>query len=199
MSDANRSNNENDLIRLWQNQPQEGIAMTLKMIRQRAQDLHARNRRESLGNLATIPITVAISWVGFVHTHGVGFRSAFALAAVWAALGQYLLYRGTWATISPERSAPMSGLDFYRKEIERRRNLFGRFLQWSFGPIILSVGTLIVLLTGMARSMGRYEAALPFAVAVVIWIVAMFVIRSHHQRELKREIDQLKEIEKASA
>lgn len=199
MSDVNRSNSENDLIRLWQNQPQQGTAMTLKLIRQRAQDLRARNRRETFGNLATIPITVAISWFGFLHTREVGFRSAFVLAAVWAALGQYLLYRGMWVPVSPERSALMAGLEFYRREIERRRNLVGRFLEWSFGPIILSIGALIVLLTGMARTIGRYEAALPFSVAVVIWIVAMIVIRSHHQRELKREIEQLKEIEKASA
>lgn len=199
MSEGNRNNGENDPIRLWQAQPREEITMTSKLIRQRAQELHARTRRELFGNLSTIPITAAISCFGFLHTHDLVFRTFFVVAAVWAALGQYLLHRGMWAAPLPEHSAMMPGLEYYRREIERRRNLLGRFLQWSFGPIVLSVGALVVLLTGMARNIGRFGAALPFAMAVVIWIVVMFAIRSRHQRELKREIEYLNEIERASA
>jgi Flp pilus assembly protein TadB len=80
--------------------------------------------------------------------------------------------------------------------VTRRRNLLGRFLQWNLGPVILCVGTLILLLTGMARSVGKPGAALPFTTLAVIWLVAVFVIRSRNQRELKQELDQLNQIER---
>lgn len=188
---------DNDPKKLWQNQPREEATMTLKLIRQRAQDLRARTRRELFGNIAIIPIAIAIAWFGFLHTHDLGLRSAFLAAIAWAVLGQVLLHRGVWAATSPERSASMTGLEFYRREILRRRNLLARFLQWSLGPVILSVGTLALLLTGMARSVGKPGAVLPFITLALLWIAAVFVLRSRHQKELKREIDQLNEIERA--
>lgn len=196
MSDANHKESENDPIRLWQNQPQEESKMTLKLIRQRAQDLDARTRRELLGNLiVAVPITVGIAWFGYLHTHATALRIIFVAAAVWAALGQYFVHRGMWRATPPERSAMMTSLEFYRRAIKRRRNLLARLLQWNFAPIFLSLGALVVLLTGIAQSMGKLRASLPFTILAVIWIVAVFVLRSRHQQELKREIEQLNEIE----
>lgn len=169
--------------------------MTLEMIHKKAQKLRARNRRELLGNLATIPLAIGISWFGFLHTHDPAYRSVFVVAVVWAVLGQYLVYRRMWSATPPERSASMNGLDFYRREINWRRNLLGRFLQWTLGPIVLCVGMLILLLTGMARSVGKPGAALPFTTLAVVWLVAVFVLRSRDQRELRQEMDQLNKIE----
>jgi hypothetical protein len=196
MADHNQSNGENDLKKLWQNQPREEIAMTLEMIHDKAQKLRARNRRELFGNLATIPLAIGISWFGFFHTHDPAYRSVFVVAVAWAVLGQYLVYRRMWSATPPERSASMNGLDFYRREINWRRNLLGRFLQWTLGPIVLCVGMLILLLTGMARSVGKPGAALPFTTLAVVWLVAVFVLRSRDQRELRQEMDQLNKIER---
>lgn len=197
MNDPNQSNGENDPKKLWQNQPHEEATMTLKMIHEKAKKLRARNRRELFGNIATIPLAIGISWFGFLHTHDLAYRSIFVAAVAWAVVGQYLVHRGmSFATPPPERLALMSGLDFYRHEINWRRNLLGRFLQWTLGPVVLCVGALILLLTGMARSVGKPGAALPFTTLAVIWLVAVFVLRSRHQRELQQEIVQLNEIEK---
>jgi hypothetical protein len=197
MTDANHSNGENDPKKLWQNQPREETTMTLKLIRQRAQDFRARNRRELFGNIATMPLVVTIAWIGLLHTQDLRFRSAFVVSIVWAVLGQYLVHRGMWSAKPPERSTLTTGVEFYRREIDRRRNLIGRFLLWILGPVILSVGSSILLLTGMARSVGKSEAALPLTVLGFIWIVAVFARRLLNQRELKREADQINEIEAA--
>lgn len=197
MTDPNQSNGENDPKKLWQNQPREEMTMTLKLIRQRAQDLRSRTLRGLLGNIAATLIVIAIAWFGFRHTDSVGFRSAFAVSIVWGILGQYFLHRGMWSAMSAERSALMTGVEFYRREIDRRRNLIGRFLQWSVGPAILSIGTLTLLLTGMARRMGKPGATVPFAILGVIWVIAAIVLRSADQKALRSEIAQLNEIEKA--
>ena len=91
----------------------------------------------------------------------------------------------------------MTGLDVYRREINRRRNLLGQFLQWNLGPVVLSLGALILLLAGMAQVMGKPGAVLPFSALVVIWLAAVFALRSRRQRELKQEIDQFNQIEAA--
>ena len=43
---------ENDPKTIWQNQPTEPSAMTLDKIRQKVRELHAKTRRQLLGNLA---------------------------------------------------------------------------------------------------------------------------------------------------
>ncbi|MFZ1016113.1 MAG: hypothetical protein WAN28_22385, partial [Terracidiphilus sp.] len=150
MTGANQSNGENDPKKLWQNQPREETTMTLEKIHLKAQRLRARTRRELLGNIATIPFSIAVAWFGFLQTHDLEFRTAFLLSVAWTVLGQSFVHRGMWSATPPERSALLTGFEFYRREIARRRNLLGRFLQWTLGPVILCVGTLIVLLTGMA-------------------------------------------------
>ena len=197
MTEPNQSNGDNDPKKLWQNQPREETIMTLEMIHKKAQMLSARTRRGLLGNVVTTLLSVAIAWFGFLHTHDLAFRSAFAASVLWAVLGLYLVHQGMWSATSPERSALMTGLDLYRREIERRRNLLGRFLQRTLGPMILSLGTLILLLTGWARSVGKPGAVIPFTTLAVIWLVAVFVLRSRDQRELKKEVDQLNQIERA--
>lgn len=173
--------------------------MTLEMIRQRAQELHARTRRELYANITTTLMIVAISGFGSMHTHDWVLRFAFVVAVVWAVAGQYFLHRGMWAVTSPEDMALIGGLDFYRREVNRRRTLPGRVLQWSLGPIVLSIGALSLVLTGIAWNLGRSATVMfPFCASVFIWIVAVLVLRSHSQRELQREIDELNNIEKAS-
>ena len=198
MTDPNSGNGENDPRKLWQNQPREETTMTLEMIHTRAQALRSRTQRELLGNIATIPLAIAVSWFGFLHTRDWSFRSTFAASVVWAILGQYLLHRGMWSAPPPERSGSMTGIEFYRREIHRRRNLLGRFLQWNLGPIVLCIGTLTVLLTGMARGAGKPAAVLPFTLLGVLWLIAFFVLRSRDQRELKKESDLLNQMEIAA-
>ena len=62
---------------------------------------------------------------------------------------------------------------------------------------MLAIGTFILALAIVA---GRkiFPNALPFMTLVVAWIAAYFVIRMRQQRELQREIDELKEIERAN-
>jgi mannitol-specific phosphotransferase system IIBC component len=77
--------------------------------------------------------------------------------------------------------------------------VYRRILEWSFGPVILSVGTFVVVLVGIARGKSlSMIAVLPFGTLFVSWIVAFFVLRSRDQRKLLREIGQLRDVETAS-
>lgn len=177
---------------IWQDQTLEVPAMTMERLRQKAREVHAKTRRELFGNTAVALIAVAISGFGILRGPGGWLRLAFVLALAWALAGQFFLHRGMWSVPSPADAGLTTGLEFYRLEIKRRRNLFGRVLRWSFGPVVLSIGALILVLTGFAKSRGiSITAVLPFCTAFAVWIIAALVLRARAWRELRRELEDL--------
>lgn len=182
---------------VWQNQPTEAPIMTLETIRQKVSESRSKTRRALFGSVATVLIVVAISVFGMQHGSSTGIRILFAIAIAWVLAGQSLLHRGMWLASLPADATLSTGLEFYRREVERQQEVVRRVLQWSFGPVILSIGTLIVVLVEMAKGQSLpIRAVMPFAMLFGIWIVAFFVLRSREQRKLRLEIDALSDEEK---
>jgi hypothetical protein len=99
-----------------------------------------------------------------------------------------------WSAAMPGDAALTTGLEFYRREIERRRALDGRTLLWSLGPVLLDLAGFILFLALVAR--GKiFPNGMPFLILIALWMIAAFIIRVREQRELQREIDELKDIE----
>jgi Flp pilus assembly protein TadB len=174
--------------------------MTLEKIRQKARDLRAKTRRELLGSIATPVIVIGLSGWGVVLTHEPALRLVFAFAIAWALAGQYFLHRGMWPATLPGDAALSTGLEFYRREVKRRRYVFGRAMQWSFGPTVLSIGAwiLTIVMIGNGTNLNPSVKMIPFFTLLVIWLGGVFVLRMRQQRELQREIDELSEMERAN-
>ena len=193
---------ENDLRTIWQNQPTEPSVMTLEKIRQKTQELHAKTRRTLLRGITVPLLVVGISGYGIASGDTPVVRAVFAFAIAWSLAGQYFVNRGIWSATLPGDAALSTGLESYRREVERRRYLSGRFLLWSLGPVVLTIATLIVLILSFGirnRGMllkGALLNMIPFLALVVIWVVSVFVIRMRDQRELQREIDELNDTER---
>ncbi len=171
--------------------------MTLETIRRKARELHAKTRRELLGNIAAPLAVIVFSGLGAAIFNNPMQRTAFALALAWALAGQYSLHRGMWSATLPGDAALTTGLEFYRREIERRRYLFRRVLQWSFGPVFLAIGALLLpIVTGGIAERGVFRNMIPFLTLLALWIGGFFVVRMRQQRELQREIDELNDIER---
>jgi hypothetical protein len=102
-----------------------------------------------------------------------------------------------WSAAMPEDVGLSTSLESYRREIEHQRYLFHRVLLWSFGPMLLAIGTFILAMARIGiRDPRSFPKAMPFMTLVIIWIAAYFVIRMREQRELQREIDELNAIER---
>lgn len=184
---------------VWQNQPMEAPAMTLEIIRQKASESRSKTRRELFGSIAMVVIVIAISAFGIHHASNAVFRLLFVFGIAWVLVGQGLLHGGMWSTSPPADATLKTGLEFYRRELERQQDVIGRILRWSFGPVILSIGTLILVLVEMA--IGRslpIRSVMPFTALFVIWIIAYFVRRSRSQSKLRREIEELSDVERGS-
>ena len=188
--------------------------MTLEKIRQKTQELHAKTRRQMIGSFI-VPLAVfAFYGYGIAKFPDPVLRTVFACAIAWSLAGQYFLNRGMWSAMLPGDAALSTGLESYRREVERQRSLFGRFMLWQFGPLMFAIATLILLILTLGignRGMPLNGAILtgailtgallkmsPFLTLMAIWIVSFFVIRMRAQRQLQREIDELNEIERAN-
>ncbi len=118
------------------------------------------------------------------------------IAIAWSLAGQYFLKRGVWSATLPRDAALSTGLESYRREVERRRYISGHFLLWSLAPVVLALATFIVPLLNLGIRKEMLFNMIPFLVLSVLWIAGVFVIRVRDQRELQREIDELNDIER---
>jgi hypothetical protein len=185
---------ESDPKAIWQNQPTEPSAMTLEKIRQKAQDLHGRTRRQLLRNLVVPLVVVLICSYGIKEFPAQ--RALFAVAIAWGLVGLYFFNRGMWSATMPGDAGLSTGLEFYRQEIGRCRALFRRDLLWSFGPVLLAIGATTLALVKIGVTERRMiPDGMPFIAVLVIWLVAYFVIRMRQQQDLQREIDELNRME----
>src|SRR6266404_4562987 len=120
--------------------------MTAEKIRQKTRELHAETRRKLLGGIAVSLLVAGISGYGIASGDSPVMRAVFAFAIAWSLAGQYFVNRGMWSTTLPQDAALSTGLESYRREVERRRSLFGRVMLWSFAPVVLAIATVIALI-----------------------------------------------------
>jgi hypothetical protein len=184
---------------IWLKQPTEMPTMTLKLIQQRSRDLRARTRRKLVGTLAgpfTAGLFYAYGMKEFTPLRQV-LQPLFALALAWSLAGLYFLNRGMWSAVMSGDAGLSTGLELCRREVERQRDLVRRLLLWTFGPIMLAIGTFILALATVGmKERGLFPNGLPFLIVIVVWIFSYFIIRFREQRELQREIDELNDIER---
>ncbi len=183
---------------IWLNQPTEKPTMTWKLIQQRSRDLRTRTRKKLLGVLAT-PLAAGLFYA-FGMKEFSSLRQVvqplFAFALAWSLAGVFFMNRGMWSATTTADAGLSAGLEFCRREVERQRDLLGRVLLWSFGPVLLAIGTFILALAiSGSRDRGIVPNGLPFLILVIVWIVTYFIIRVQEQRALKRELDELNELE----
>ena len=186
---------------IWQQQRTEPSTMTLELIGEKARALRAETRRELFANITIALLAFAISVYGIPRTHSLGLQLAFAFAGAWAwaLAGQCFLHWGMWSRSLLAEVASNNGLEFYRRELKRRQRLFCRVLEWTFGPLVLSICALILEFAGIARDRNLHlRSMIPFCLVFCIWIVVFFVLRFRRRRELQREIDELNALETSS-
>lgn len=173
--------------------------MSLVLIRQKARELRAKTLRQLLGTLV-VPLVVAFFYVFCIKQFpqvGPVLHTLFGFALAWSLAGLYFLHRAGWPGAIPEDSGFKTSVEFCRAEIERQRHVFRRLLLWSFGPVVLAFGTII--LANLIVAGTSSPKALPFITLVVVWIASYFFIRARQQRELQREIDELRDVDRENS
>jgi hypothetical protein len=136
-----------------------------------------------------------------LHFHEWFMRIGSGLVIAGAVYVVFQLYRRGSAASAPAELGLTTGLDFYRKELERQRVLLNSVWRWYLGPFVpgLAVITLGAAITNPARSPYAWLFAGSYAVVVALafWLVAR--LNQRCAGRLQRQIDELNAAEKLLA
>jgi len=190
---------ENDPREIWRSQSTEPMETKLgsHRLRQRARDLRSKSRRELLNSIVFAVLIAAASVYGSIWTDYPVARALFAVTAAWVLIGQFFLHRTKRQASPPEEAGLRTSLDSCRRELERHiRFDRGAFL-WLQGPLFLAFGTLVGMLVFAVGGKGLLmKMAAPWLALLVVWALCMVVFRRSQEREFRRAIEELDQIER---
>lgn len=178
---------------IWQNQTVEGVSMSLDDIRRKAGGFHRtigwRNAREYVAALAVV---VFFGFQLFLT------RDALMRAGYGAMIGGMLylawqLHRRGSSRSLPEEMGLTSGVEFFRRELERQRDLLQNVWSWYLGPLIPGW---VLLMAAVARTNPGHPRQVGLALGGLNLVAALafvFVWKLNQWAagKLQRQIDEL--------
>jgi hypothetical protein len=183
----------NDPQTIWQSQSTEETKMSLTQFRQKAEQLRARARWMAIANDVTYAGLLVFLAFQYAKAPGTISRTGLVLLAAGSF---YVVCRGhkrLWPLFLASDSPPDTGLEAYRRELQRSRDHSGHV--WRMvAPLI--PGCLVVALPLIAPLWQKASGnptilinALPFCVFFAIWLALIFPVRRRRLRKIQREMD----------
>jgi hypothetical protein len=178
-----------DAKKLWQNQPLEGMTVSLEEVRERIETLGKKVRRRNLIGGSACLIVLMSSACFFVIFPNAIQRIGSVLTVIGAG---YLMYQLVLGKLHKQGVAVLgrqteASLAFYRSELQRQRDfhqglwLWSRLLVFTPGPLIFFIG-----FGNAYPAVAKYihvEAAI-FAVLLIAAIPLNLRLARKYQREL---------------
>jgi len=190
---TNESPPNDRLKSVWQNQPSEGMRMSVDEIRQRAgkfqRKIYWRNAREYVAAL----VVLAIFGFDFWHTSDALARVAFGLIIAGTLYVMWNLHERGASRSLPADLGLASGLDFYRLELERQRDLLRSVWSWYLGPMIPGLVVLMVA-RGRTNPSRLWPVGLSSALIALVFVSAWW-LNQRAARRLQGRIDELNALE----
>lgn len=176
---------------IWRNQPEEKTTVRLEQIvNRRTQELDSSTRSEILSSMAAALLFTAVMAWRFAPRYDPLQALGFAGILAWLAISAYRFRSRIWRRQPPPPDAAAATcLEYYRKELEQRRDHLKNAWIWH-GPLLLACLVLGGTLMGKGfPGPARLPGILPLLVLLVLW-TAYGLNRRHRQvKELQREID----------
>jgi hypothetical protein len=177
---------------IWQSQPVEGVKMSVEAIQQRAQKFERRmwrrNLRESIAGLVAI---VAFSYF-FVRADEMAWRITWGLFIA----GMIWVVVQIWRKGSPRKmpgpTGNTTGLEFFRKELARQRDLVKDVWTWYLVPLVPGYVAFNVAHALTVHSWGKLALLDLFFAGV---FAGTWRLNLHAARCLQRSIDGLPAVE----
>jgi hypothetical protein len=190
MSDETRGN---DPGATWRDQPQEKLRVNLEQIvNRRAAELSSSTRAEILMSIGAAVLFVGVVAWRIAPAHDRLQEIGFAAVIAWVVTSLFWFRRRIWRR-GPSRpdTVAATGLQYYRGELERRRDHLRNGWLWH-GPLFLACMVLIAIL--VAETFRGYQSLrnlLPLVALLAVWTGFGFWRRRLQARELQREIDEM--------
>ncbi len=177
---------------IWRDQPEERRTVDLEQIlKLRTEELYSSTRLEILMSIGAALLFIGVMAWRLGPAHDRLEQVGFLAAIVWVIVSLYWFRSRLRRRRSRPDAAAAAGLDYYRAELERRRDHLKNEWLWH-GPLALACVTLAAILTGhVFYGYQPLRNVLPLLVLLAVWIGFGFWRRQRQAKELQREIDEL--------
>ena len=190
----------NDLRSVWQNQQTEPLKMSANELRTRAQQRQSKARFEArLSIVIGLACSVFFAWT-FTRAHEALARMGWGLLSLWGIYAAFHAYKWIRPQNLPQDAPINRCLEFYRRELERRRDYL-RHRWWRSGLPFCILGMVMVIVGTGARKVPPHPLlnAIPFLGLLAVWaVVFRFVKKKLGQENLQQEIEELRAFEMAN-
>jgi FtsH-binding integral membrane protein len=187
-----------DPKKIWQDQPTEPIKMSLEEVRRKAQNFQTKSRLKVLAAMVIgLFLCIAFARMAAVVEEMIP-RIGWGMMSLYGLYGAYAAYRWMWPRRLAEDATLSTSLDFYRSELERKRD-YERHIWRRSGLTFCFAGVALALIPELIPALKTPRLLLnaaPFFVLLVIWFVLFFFIRKRNRLKLQREIDELNDLER---
>ena len=177
---------------LWQNQPTEGVSMSVDAVRRKSQQLQDNARRRIAAfyamGAANAGIPLVLMWFLPELRLGLGY---LMLTAVF--LVSYVRRRSGFRTVSPSMT-PAEGLAFYRDLLARERDFRRDSTRWfTIGPALnIIVLSLVYIASPLFHGTTAELAVIGMILATHVVVLARIGPRLRNEaRKFQTEIDAL--------
>jgi hypothetical protein len=180
-----------DLRNLWQKQEVEEMKISITELHAKASKFQNRIRRRNLREqVACLFVIIAFGLMFFKSPAAVP-RIGFGLIVAGAVYIGWHLYAKATPKALPSDIGSANGLQFYRRELERQRDLLQDIWKWYLGPLIPGMALLVIwgVLTAPPARRWFPSAYAVFCVAL-FWAIGRLNLRA--ARRLSGQIDELK-------
>jgi uncharacterized membrane protein YfcA len=188
----------NDPRNIWQNRPKEPFKMSVDEMRLKAHRFQTK-ARFTAAFLITMGLFACVSfgW-NFTRALEVLPRMGMGLLSLWGVYCAYQAYKWVWPGNLPPDAPASTSLEFYRSELERRRD-YARHVWRRAGLTFCFLGFALVVVPALISSFHNPRLllnAVPFFGLLIIWFVAFFRGKKRSQHKLQQEIDELRTFER---
>ncbi len=187
----------NDPRDIWQNQATEPFRASVDELRRKAKRWQTRARDKTFFSIILgLALSSAVAIIAITGRDVIP-RLGAALLSLWSVYFAYQAHRWLWPDrLEPHASASAS-LQFYRRELERRRD-YNKHLWRRAGLTFCFLGLALMVVPGVIKGFHIPRLLVnfvPFFVLLIAWLVMFFLMRKRQQGELQREIDELRAFE----
>jgi hypothetical protein len=189
---------------LWQSQPAEAPRISIEYVRYHAEKLNADLHKQRIMSIAAGAVAAALCIVYLLvpdtSIPGPLERVNAVAAAFLVGAGLYISMqwrRRSQALRFQTGEGVATGLDAYRNELKRRRDLYLGSWRWSLWPLL---PTTAVLFIGGALYDPRPHKVLRYSIGAIVVIACAWVVRRMNRskaHEFQRELDALGSLYKA--
>ncbi|HTX36982.1 MAG TPA: hypothetical protein VME43_18260 [Bryobacteraceae bacterium] len=185
-----------DPAALWKTQPEEKTQVNLEQIvNRRTGELYASTRSEILMSIGAAVLLVGVTVLRFGPSGNLLEQIACALVVVWVAVTSYRMRARIWRPPARPDAAAVTGAEYYRRELERRRDHLRDAWLWH-GPLFLACLILVAIWRGSPFGIGisiarPIDRVMPLVVALALWTGYGIWRRYRQAREIQREIDEM--------